>query len=361
MSSLVSAETFSKKKALYFTSSSCEHCKLVDDFFEKNKIFEKYDIRKIDISGPYNMEYLESFFDAFNVDKEKRGVPAVFFDADLIVGNQPIIRNFESEIGKTRADIFPEPALIKSLAENERKLMAEGMQNKKNEPVGIYVIFLSALLNSVNSCVFLVLIFIFWGIAFHRGEKAHLKFVSVFFSSMFCSYFIFGFILYKFAGIFGFPEIFSLISGIISILLGLIAFREFLKEKKFFSEKHFQAFFNLVENFYKFLNKKTSNQVGSLILGIVIGIILLPNSSKPYEIIFGILSEKISAFKEYFLLILYNIFFFIPIIVFSFIFYFLINSKKIAKLGKFKIKLLHTAYGVIMLFIGAYLVINYFL
>jgi hypothetical protein len=94
---LVFAQDSPKKKAYYFYGEQCPHCKKVDEFFQANGIYEKYDITKLEFSNPFNARLLLKFGEAFN-DPNKGGVPAIAFGDKFLVGDQPIMDNFTKEI-----------------------------------------------------------------------------------------------------------------------------------------------------------------------------------------------------------------------------------------------------------------------
>jgi len=357
--SFVFSQEIQKKKALFFTGPDCLHCQNVEKYFQQNGIYEKYEIKKMDVSEKENLESLDEFLNVFEIKAEKRGLPAIFFDNNLIVGDQPILRDFTKSIDESQADSFPDPNSLKN------SLIARNIDmendNQKEIEISFWVLFLAAILGAVNPCTFLVIIFIFWALIFYRGGKPKIKLVLSFFGSIFGTHLILGFILYKLIGFFSFPEIFSMLAGIISFVLGLLGLKNFLRNKKFFSERHFRMFLNSVDDFYIFLDKKTSHLLGSVLAGSAIALVLLPSSGWPYEIIFGTMAEKMDTFQAYSYLFFYNIAFFIPIIIFSVVFYYIANSKKSEFFLNKDNQLLQTIYGAIMLFIGAYLIVNYFI
>lgn len=129
----VFAQDAGKKKAYYFYGEQCPHCHKVDEYFQANGIYEKYDITKLEISSPFNARLFLKFGDAFN-DPSKGAVPAIAFGDKYIAGDVPIIDNFVREIDAAEnANELPDPEKIsKSSAEGVQGAQAAEGSNENN-------------------------------------------------------------------------------------------------------------------------------------------------------------------------------------------------------------------------------------
>jgi len=135
---LVFAQDAGKKKAYYFYGEQCPHCKKVDEYFQANGVYDKYDITKLEFSNPFNSRLLLKFGEAYD-DPNKGSVPAIAFADKFIVGDQPIIDNFVKEIDASdNAAELPDPEKVRVSAGNENKNSANSSAsaatagNKKN-------------------------------------------------------------------------------------------------------------------------------------------------------------------------------------------------------------------------------------
>ncbi len=91
-------EESAKKKAYYFYGEQCPHCHEVDEYFQENGIYEKYEIEKLEVSGnPFNGKLFLEFGEAFGAENWG-GVPAIVFGSQYLIGDTPIIDNFVREI-----------------------------------------------------------------------------------------------------------------------------------------------------------------------------------------------------------------------------------------------------------------------
>jgi len=85
----------------------------------------------LEFSNPFNGRLLLKFGEVFN-DPNKGGVPAIAFADKFIVGDQPIIENFEKEIASVEAKELPDPEKIKSVQSNATGKSEEQGDEKKN-------------------------------------------------------------------------------------------------------------------------------------------------------------------------------------------------------------------------------------
>ncbi|MFA6193442.1 MAG: hypothetical protein WC726_01065 [Parcubacteria group bacterium] len=136
---LTLAQDVPKKKAYYFFGEQCPHCKIVDEYFQANGVYDKYDITKLEVvSNPFNAKLFVQFGEAFGV-KDWGGVPAIVFGSKYLLGDQPIIDNFAREIDAAEnANELTDPDKIvqKSASENQNDsnvpAVAAGEGNKKS-------------------------------------------------------------------------------------------------------------------------------------------------------------------------------------------------------------------------------------
>jgi len=151
---LVLAQNGAKKKAYYFFGENCPHCKNVEEYFQKNGIYDKYEITKLEVvANPFNGKLFLEFGKAFGVE-DWGGVPAIVFENKYLVGDTPIIENFEKEIAGVEAKELPDPEKIgKNDAVSKNNPDNSSPGNKKNYfPViiGVAVVLSAGILVWVN-------------------------------------------------------------------------------------------------------------------------------------------------------------------------------------------------------------------
>ena len=337
-----------KKKAIYFYSESCVHCKKVDEYFQKNGIYDKYDIQKIEVSGPYNSDFLNSFFETFDVPEKDRGIPAIFFDKKAIVGDQPIIDGFVEEIGKVGAAEFPDPKKIESMAEEKDAALGP-------KDLSLFILVWAALVDAINPCAFAVLILLVATVASSKGKRESLLSGLLFSFSIFISYLMMGFGIYKAVGLFNLPQLFSIAIGVLAILIGLANLKDFFWYGKVFVMEVPFSWRPKMQS----LIKGVTSPLGALGVGFLVSIFLLPCTSGPYLVILGLLAQKEDLARTIPLLILYNLIFITPMVIITLGMYFGIRARRLEEWRQKNIRLLHLIGGAIMLFIGIYLVYSW--
>lgn len=344
-----------KKKAIYFYTETCPHCVRVNEYFRSNRIYEKYEIKRIEASSPENYGKLNQYFDAFGVVSEKRGYPVIFFADQMLIGDQPIIGNFVSEIEKVGATEFPSPESIKA-AVGESAGPQNGAQDsiqKSANAIPIPLLIGAALVDASNPCALAVLILLLATVIAAKGRRSALLAGLLFSLAIFISYFLMGIGVYKAITAFSLPKYISLGIGILSIAIGLVNLKDVFWPGKYFVLEVPMSWRPKMQS----ILKRVSSPMGAFGAGFLVSLFLIPCASGPYVVILGLLAEKVDTIKTLPLLFLYNFVFVLPMLAITFAMYFF-N----ARMGKMEgwrtkhIRLLHAIAGAVMLFIGSYLI-----
>lgn len=348
-----------KKKALYFYSESCSLCEEVDEYFSSQGFYDKYEIKKIEVSGSYNLNYLNEFFDVFGVNEEKRGWPAVVLGDEMLIGSQSIIEKFQEKMEKGGDYDYPIPLEIQKAVGKNRDL------TERNTPgisslVSFSMLFSASLIDSVSPCSFAVIIMLLSFVFFVNDRKKSF-FLGIFFI-LGCSvtYFLIGFGFFRNSLDFlPFSKIISISMGIISLLISVFIARKVLRLKKTFMggvisflEEKMQVFFGAI-----------LNPLGSFLLGLASVLFLLPCASRPYLATARIFSLENNLVQSFISLVLYNLIFLFPMFI-IFLVIFGIKSERVVMIRGTKMafaneRLVDAIMGAIMLFTGIYLIQNW--
>lgn len=349
-----------RKKAVYFYAETCVHCEQVDKYFQEQDIYDRYDIQKIETSGPYNLDYLNRFFDSFRVPTEKRGYPVIFVGDKMIYGSQTIIESFVNEIEQIDATEFPTPEkIIKNSNSNEAdaknieesQVMSINNANQSIPKALIISAVGAALFDAINPCALAVLILLLATVISAKGRKKALLSGLLFSLAVFLSYFMMGLGVYRAMSVFSLPTYISLGVAILAILVGLANLKDvfwygkiFIMEVPLSWRPRMQA-----------ILKSVANPIGAFGAGFLISLFLVPCASGPYIVILGLLASKVSPAKTIPLLILYNLVFVLPMIGITVAMYFGSRMGKLEAWRQKNLKLLHAITGLGMLFMGIYL------
>lgn len=333
-----------KKKALYFYSQDCPHCERVEDYFKQEKLYDRYEIRKIDVSGHYNMEYLIQFFEAFGVKKEKRGWPAIFFGQEVLVGDQPIIENFAGEMEAKGLFEFPQ-------AKTSVKTLSMDSSSQEISPV---IVLLAAMVDAINPCAIAVILMLVGSVISTSGKRKGF-FAGITFSlSIFIAYSIFGFIAYFALGAWRIPVALSILVGIIAFVVGVAHLKDFIWYGRMFTTEVPFSWRPKVQN----ILRSVKGTLGAFGAGFLMSVFLLPCVGGPYIVVIGLLAERESLIWSVWYIMLYNFIFILPLLGITLAIYFGTQTGVLEELRKKHARLLHGAVGGIMIFIGGYILVS---
>jgi len=94
-----------------FYGDGCGHCVVVEKYFDENDIDEKYQIARKEVwKNSENQELFNQICEENNITR--RGVPTLFFNGEILIGDTPIIDFLESEP-------VPSPSLPKDETQQE--------------------------------------------------------------------------------------------------------------------------------------------------------------------------------------------------------------------------------------------------
>lgn len=355
-----------EKKAIYFYQETCAHCQAVDKYFQENGIYEKYDIKKIEISGAYNLNYLNEFFSAFDISSEKRGWPAIFFDQKFLVGDKPIQENFVNEIEKTEANDFPDPENIRK---NRAKINSLSSTTVSTHFYPSLLILLGAsLADSVSPCVLAIFVILASIIIFGNPEdKKEIFIFGIFFLlSIFLTYLVLGFNMLSSGEVYKFSENLSRLLGLVVIFAGIFVLRKLWHNSKIavkigmflnhLASNKLKSILNVIWNFTKENIQKMNLAIVALLMGFISSGFLFPCASKPYGVFANSLSGKENVFSGLWSIFLYNLIFILPIVCLSGIIYWLAHTKKLEIFRLRHDKLIRIIVGIGLLFTGSYFV-----
>ena len=353
---IASAQTVQQKKAVYFYSATCVHCERVNQYFQDNGIYGKYDIQKIEVSSADNFNQLNQYFDAEGVAADKRGYPVIFFDGQMLAGDQDIIDNFVSKIDQSDASVIPTPDSIRHAIQKKNQSAAVLPQPVVKLTLPIWLLISAAFVDASNPCALAVLILLLATVIAAKGKNSALLAGLLFSLAIFISYFLMGISLYRAITVFNVPKYLSLGVGIFSILIGLANLKDVFWPGKFFVMEVPMSWRPRMQA----LLKSVTSPLGAFGVGFLVSLFLVPCASGPYIAILGLLAQKVDTVRNILLLVLYNFVFVLPMLIITIAMYFF--NARMGKLEAWRRKnnwLLHSIAGAVMLFIGAYLIYSW--
>lgn len=82
---------------ILFYSTTCPHCKNVEDYLTKNKVKEKIKIEELEISDPSSAQKFVQAAEICQLDPNTTGVPLLYADNKCYSGEVDVINYFKSK------------------------------------------------------------------------------------------------------------------------------------------------------------------------------------------------------------------------------------------------------------------------
>ncbi|HIG96552.1 TPA: hypothetical protein HA249_06740 [Candidatus Woesearchaeota archaeon] len=224
------------------------------------------------------------------------------------------------------------------------------------------LIVTAALLDSINPCVFGVLIFLiaFMKKAFRNPNKMLIGGL-VYTTVVYLTYLLLGLGILKFTVSFGFSRIFYWIAALIAIGAGLLEIKDYFWYGKGFSLQLFPGTahrIKLITQKIKLSEKRHPAVMFlmAVMLGIFVVLVELPCTGAPYLAILGLLSSPQYYVQGLTYLLVYNLVFILPLLIIIGLAYFGTSSKELEKWRKEHRGLMRLIIGLFLVALGAYMI-----
>lgn len=338
----------------FFYGDGCQHCAkvepLINDIAEQSSYdvqvhyFEIYNNRS-------NILLLNNYFDAYNVPVDDRGVPAVFIGDKYLVGDKPILQHIELYVSTENAAVCPS---LENVSASGTTGAISPME--KMGTVSLLTVIGAALVDSINPCAIAVLLILLGALLASGDKKRAIRAGFAFTISIYIAYFLFGLGLFSVLQISGLSYWFYKIIGILALVIGLANIKDFFWYGG-------AGFVMEIPRAWRPALKRmlgaVSSPFGAFLMGFVVCLFELPCTGGPYLFILGLLAERATLIASIPILLLYNLFFILPLIIITISIYFGFASVEKATEWKDKnIRILHLVAGIIMLILGLVVVLG---
>jgi cytochrome c biogenesis protein CcdA/glutaredoxin len=339
----------------FFYGDGCPHCARVEPFIEQLELkYPNLEIHRFEIyNNRSNALILNNYFDAYNIPERERGVPAVFIANSYLIGDKPILNKLEEKI-KNLSEGSECPIL------EVRNITGEADAKSPLEKLGalsLVTVIGAALVDSINPCAIAVLLILLGTLLVGGDKKKALKAGFAFTISIYIVYFLFGLGLFSALQITGLSYWFYKIIGILAILIGLANIKDYF----WYGAGGFVM--EIPRSWRPTLKKMlgaVTSPIGAFLMGFVVCLFELPCTGGPYIFILGLLAERATMMMAIPILLLYNIFFVLPLVLITLFMYFGLSSvEKTTEWKERNIRKLHLVAGLIMLILGIIVVLGW--
>jgi len=336
----------------FFYGNGCQHCARVEPSLNNLEMQSQYavGVHKFEIyNNRSNMVMLNQFFDNYNISSDDRGIPAVFIGNHYLIGDTPILENLESTLKTSLGSSCP---ILNE--QNVTGAIGSTSPVEKLSNLSLFTIIGAALVDSINPCAIAVLLILLGALVVSGDKKRAFKAGLAFTLSVYVAYFLFGLGLFSALQISGLSFWFYKVIGFLAVIIGLANIKDFF----WYGGGGFAM--EIPRAWRPYLKKMLSSVIsplGAFLMGFVVCLFELPCTGGPYIVILGLLAERMTMFASIPLLLIYNLFFILPLIVITVMISFgFANVEKATDWKERNIRRLHLIAGLIMLVLGILIV-----
>lgn len=217
----------------------------------------------------------------------------------------------------------------------------------------IPVVLATAAVDSINPCAIGVLVLLISTLLnLADDRKKMLKVGLIYISAVFTSYLAAGYGLLYFIQILDISETLTWIVGILVIILGIIEIKDFWWYGKGVSLRIPKK---QAKKIHEYVEKVTVP--GAVFLGFFVAAVELPCTGGPYLAITTLLARQGFTLEVFWLLMLYNFIFVLPLIIILIIVYFGMQTEKVKQWKEEEKKWMRLWIGIVMILLGVALLL----
>lgn len=350
-----------------FAASDCEECRELKDNFLP-PILERHGGRVVcehvptdDIEGFKKLLLFEKRYGS-----ESDEAVRLFVGNRALAGIDEIKRNIESLIEAELESGAASPRTGVTRAKPERDV--DGVANEKLKAFRPGIIALAGLIDGINPCAFVTLVFFISVLANLRKSAREILVVGLAFSlSVFVTYLALGLGLFRAVKLlsvsFGVARMVNLGVAALTLLLAFLSFRDFLKcsrgEPKTMTLKLPDSFRRIINRMVNTRMRRGHLVFWSFVLGFVVSILESMCTGQIYlpTIMYVLREGRENLVKAFLYLVLYNAAFVVPLLVVFGMAFFGVSSKSITgwfnrnlALSKLMMTLLFLTLGLVLIF-----------
>lgn len=333
--------------AYFFYGDGCPHCAEVEPFVSQlESKYPNLEIHKFEIyNNRSNALILNGYFDAYSIPDEERGIPVIFISNKYLIGDKPILQNLENEMINNPEAGCPRPGEIQATGAAGSASPLEKLGN-----LSMLTVIGAAIVDSINPCAIAVLLILLGALLASGDRKKALKSGFAFTISIYIVYFLFGLGLFSALQITGLSYWFYKIVGILAIVIGLANVKDYFW---YGSGGFVMEIPRKWRPTLKNMLGKVTTPLGAFLMGFLVCLFELPCTGGPYIFILGLLAERTTQMLAIPILLVYNVFFVLPLIIITLLLYAGFTSvEKTSEWKERNIRLLHLIAGIIMLALG---------
>jgi cytochrome c biogenesis protein CcdA len=323
------------KPVLYFFfNQNCGECLKIHPFIEEfdethpDVVIYYIDIRESD----ENLALFQSFKEYYGTGFIP--VPTLFVGNTTLAGYDAIYEGLADAVNGT---------LVNSPGD---QLPADG--ESSGGTLTIPIVITAALADGINPCAFAVLIFLMLSLISLESRKKMLIVGSVFIFAVFCFYFLSGLGIFTVIQSAGISHIISFIAAVIAIAAGVISILSVI------GGDDGPALLSIPERGKGIIEPyiKKASIPAAFVVGILVGMFELPCTGGIYLAILSLLSNRMNVIEGIPYLLLYNLFFILPLLIIFGVFVLGLPVERLEKLQTGSRRGVRIIMGAVMILLG---------
>jgi len=331
------------KPVLYFFfNRNCGECVETLPYVEEygsthqDVVIHPVDIREND----ENLALFQSFKEYYGTGAIP--VPAVFVRNVSLSGKEEITEGLPDAVNGT---------WVKNPGD---QTPAEGGSSESTLTVPLVIA--AALADGINPCAFAVLIFLILSLITLESRKKMLAVGLTFIFAVFCFYFLSGLGLFAVIQTAGLSRIISIVAAAIAIAAGVISILSVI------GGEQGPALLSIPERGKGIIEPyiKKASIPAAFIVGILVGMFELPCTGGIYLAILSLLSSRMSLVEGIPFLLLYNLFFILPLLIILGVFVLGLPVERLEQLQAGSRRKVRVIMGVVMILLGIILLLEIF-
>jgi len=337
--------------ATFFYGNGCSHCEIVKPIVaDLQTKYPELHIEMLEIND--NQTNREKFSAMLLQHKlgAGAGVPTIFIGDNVLVGENEIEDHFEEKI-------LAEKQRISSGTNSTPVNLTPGDPGSlpATSALSPYMVVFAALVDSTNPCGLSVLVFLLISMSAAGSRKRTLLVGGVYIAAMFLFHFLVGIGLFSAFTLSGLAKPFSIIGGVIALILGIVTLADVLRNKETFLLSIPESHKGLLG---KYIRKATVP--AAFILGILAGILGFSCTGGIYISILALMGRDMTVMSGLPYLVLYNLVFILPLLLVTLLFAFGISPDRAERWRTEHKRKVRVIIGVILVALGLVILLGWF-
>ena len=351
-----SAGTNASITATFFYGNGCSHCEKVKPLIAALQTkYPELSIEQLEVNDN------KTNLDKFTAMRLRYGLgnygllPTIFIGDDALVGEVEVTDHFEEKILAEKQRIASSTNTSSTNTTPLNQTPAEPGLQPLTPGISLYMVVFAALVDSSNPCGLSVLVFLLISMAAAGGRKRVLLIGGVYIAAMFLFHLLVGIGIFSAFSLSGLSKPFSIIGGLIALILGIITLADVIRNKETF-------LLSIPESHKGLLGKhiRAATLPAAFILGILAGILGFSCTGGIYISILGLMGRDLTVMTGLPLLVLYNLVFVLPLVLVTLLFAFGISPERAERFRTGHKRKVRAIIGVILVALGLIILFGWF-